>query len=156
MLRWRGAGRSGGRGAAALVLLALGGAGCLGDLVPVPSGPAPQSGTAPPPSDDGGSGDGGASLFQTMIWPDVARLNCPACHNGGPPMRLIASPASSGDWMMNYAQFSARAGTGPQSLVLTKNLVGSGVTHGGPKPFASTSDATYTNWLNWIMAGAPP
>ncbi|MGZ3438868.1 MAG: hypothetical protein ACXVDD_05110, partial [Polyangia bacterium] len=86
---------------------------------------------------------------------DLTRLGCPSCHNGGPPMKLIPAPASGTDWAANYAELLSRASSGDQSLLLTKNLAGSGVTHGGGTPLSSTSDPTYVRWLAWITAGAP-
>lgn len=131
--------------------VALSATGCLGDLVPY-SAP-----TIAGPGDDGGASDDlGPVAFQPDIMSDLTRLGCPACHNGGPPMKLIPAPSSGTDWAANYDQVVARAGAGAQSLVLTKNLSGSGVTHAGGAPFASASDATYSRWLAWITAGAPP
>ncbi len=138
---------------AALPLLLALTSGCLTDLVPLSS-----------PGNDGGAatrsaqvdcGDAGASGFACGIWPSVKMLGCPGCHSGGPPMKLIATPTSASDWSGNYMELSARAKMGSMSLVLTKNLVGSGVMHGGGSPFASTSDPTYVAWLDWINAGAP-
>jgi hypothetical protein len=145
------------RTAAALLVLALGAAlsGCLTDLVPLTtngSSPdaAPSINSTPPPCSDAGM-----SGFTCGVWPSVKMLGCPGCHNGGPPMKLVAAPASASDWKSNYTEFSARAKSGAMSLVLTKNLTGSGITHAGGSPFASTSDPTYTAWLAWINAGAP-
>jgi thioredoxin reductase/NAD-dependent dihydropyrimidine dehydrogenase PreA subunit len=151
--------------AAGVVLaLALAASGCLGDLVPYsppsgPAAPAPQSASsadAGPSSDGGAPVDGaGTAAFQPDIMADLTRLGCPSCHNGGPPMKLIPAPASATDWMANYAAVEARAMNAAQSLLLTKTLAGSGVTHAGGSPFASTSDPTYARWLAWIDAGAP-
>jgi thioredoxin reductase/ferredoxin len=144
--------------------------GCLGDLVPYqpPGQPAPSPQSAPSttaPSDgsagsaptDGGTPDDAAGLvaFQPDIMNDLTRLGCPSCHNGGPPMKLLPAPASATDWAANYAAVQQRAMNGPQSLLLTKTLAGSGVSHGGGSAFPSASDATYARWLAWINAGAP-
>jgi hypothetical protein len=135
-----------------IVALALGTTGCLGDLVPY----APPAAAASP---DGGVATAAAATatgqFATDIMPDLVRLGCPACHNGGPPLKLIAAPANDTDWASNYSQLKARASSGDQSLVLTKNLSGSGIAHAGGAPFTSTADATYIKWLAWINAGAP-
>lgn len=140
--------------AALLFAVALGASGCLGDLVPY-SAPAP----APRATDDGGASPdaGGPIVFQPDIMADATRLGCPACHNGTTaPMKLIPAPQSGTDWGANYGEFSMRAMSGASSLVLTKNLAGSGVSHGGGAPFTSTSDPTYVRWLGWIDAGSPP
>lgn len=138
--------------AALFFAVALGGSGCLGDLVPY-SAPAPVI------ADDAGAPDdaGGPVVFQPDIMNDATRLGCPSCHNGtSAPMKLIPAPQSGTDWSANYAEFSMRASSGAQSLVLTKNLAGSGASHGGGTPFTSTSDPTYVRWLAWIGAGSPP
>lgn len=140
--------------AALLFAVALGAGGCLGDLVPY-SAPPP----APLATDDGGASPdaGGPIVFQPDIMADATRLGCPACHNGTTaPMKLIPAPQSGTDWAANYGEFSMRAMSGADSLVLTKNLAGSGVSHGGGAPFTSTSDPTYVRWLGWIDAGSPP
>jgi hypothetical protein len=128
--------------------------GCLTDVMPLSSGGSPDAApsikSAPPPCSDAGM-----SGFSCGIWPSVKMLGCAGCHNGGPPMKLLTSPASANDWTSNYTEFSARAKSGSMSLVLTKNLAGSGITHAGGSPFASTSDPTYVEWLAWINAGAP-
>ena len=138
--------------AALLFAVALGTSGCLGDLVPYSPPPAPAL------TDDGGAPEDAAGpvVFQPVIMADLTRLGCPSCHNGAPPMKLIPAPQSGTDWSANYAEFSMRAASGAMSLVLTKNLQGSGVSHGGGAPFSSTSDPTYVRWLGWIDAGAPP
>ena len=139
--------------AALLLAIALGGSGCLGDLVPYSAPPAPVL------TDDAGAPDdaGGPVVFQPDIMSDATRLGCPSCHNGTTaPMKLIPAPQSGTDWSANYAEFSMRASSGAQSLVLTKNLAGSGVSHGGGAPFSSTTDPTYVRWLAWIAAGSPP
>lgn len=74
---------------------------------------------------------------------DMKSYGCPACHNGSIPM-----PDT-------YAGVSAEAMAGTSSKLLTKTLQGSGVTHGGPQPFASTSDPIYQRWLAWATGGAP-
>ncbi len=138
--------------AALLFIISFGAAGCLGDLVPYS---APSSSL----TDDGGASPdaSGPVVFQPVIMADATRLGCPACHNGTTaPMKLIPAPQSGTDWMANYTEFSMRAMSGAQSLVLTKNLAGSGVSHGGGTPFSSTSDPTYVRWLAWITAGSPP
>jgi len=141
--------------AAALLLFAVafGASGCLGDLVPYNAPPAAAL------TDDGGAAPdaSGPVVFQPDIMADATRLGCPSCHNGTTaPMKLNPAPQSGTDWAANYAEFSMRAMSGAQSLVLTKNLAGSGVSHGGGAPFTSTSDPTYVRWLAWITAGSPP
>ncbi|HEX9104978.1 MAG TPA: NAD(P)-binding domain-containing protein, partial [Polyangia bacterium] len=87
--------------AALLFAVALGGSGCLGDLVPYTPPPASTS--------DGGTIDNsGPAVFQPGIMSDLTRLGCPSCHNGGPPLKLIAMPASASDWMANYTEFTMR------------------------------------------------
>jgi hypothetical protein len=69
-------------------------------------------------------------------------------------------PTLTVDWLSNYNDIHKDCttldclGGGANSLLLTKPLQGS-VTHGGIKPFASTSDPTYQRWLAWINGGAP-
>jgi thioredoxin reductase/ferredoxin len=140
--------------AALLLATAFGAAGCLTDLVPLPSGaPAASAGNSQPAGLDL---DGGVPNFNPGIMKSVQMLGCPGCHNGGTtPMTLIASPATPDEWTANYMDFSARAMDGAMSLVLAKNLQGSGLSHVGGAPFASTSDPTYQAWLAWITAGAP-
>lgn len=146
----------------ALILIS----GCTGDLVEI--GPAAKadlagSGGGPPPDMSQGQGPGGemgpnAAKFFPDIQADVDRLGCTAggCHGGTQiPVMKMGAVAGSGDAnytnIMNDINTTAPA----QSPILTKNLMGSGQTHGGGTKFSSTSDPTYQKWLGWIAAGAP-
>ena len=107
--------------------------------------------------------DAGAAplTFAPTIESDLDTLGCSAsggglCHGGGTaPMHLVMGASDSVSLMLNYAQVKPRASSGATSLLLTKPTMGTGVSHAGGQPFASTSDATYQRWLAWITAGDP-
>jgi hypothetical protein len=111
------------------------------------------------PAPDGDGTDGmPAPRFDPDLQNDINRLGCgsSSCHGGSTAPILKANPVSAADKTANYDNFKARAMAGEISLVLTKNLEASGVSHAGGKSFPSTSDATYRRWLAWINAGNPP
>lgn len=103
-----------------------------------------------------------AAYFDPDIQHDLDSLGCTtsACHGGASSPVILPMPATSAAWLSNYDDIHKDCttldclGGGASSLLLTKPLQGS-VTHGGIKPFASTSDPTYRRWLAWIAAGAP-
>jgi hypothetical protein len=108
------------------------------------------------------SAESSATLFAPDVQADLDARGCTiaACHGAsgtGAVMVVKASATTQTDIDANYASVMAEvnATTPTQSPLLTKPLTGSGVTHSGTKPFASTSDPTYVRWLNWIQAGAP-
>ena len=151
----------------ALLVATLSTAGCVGDLVeqsaqlrqdlgPLPGNPdLAQASTADGPlqQTDGGT----ATRFDPTIQNDVNALGCAAssCHGGTQTPVMVRTPVSPADKTANYTNFKMFAAMGEMSLVLTKNLAGSGVTHTGGSAFATKSDATYQRWLAWINAGNP-
>jgi hypothetical protein len=123
--------------------------GCIGDIVEL-----------------GGSGDGGGDLaqsgpakFNPTIQMDLDTQGCTAaaCHGGtqAPVVKMGATAQADIDSNYMHVMVDVNMTAADQSLLLTKPLQNSGVTHSGTKPFASTSDATYQRWLAWIQAGAP-
>jgi hypothetical protein len=129
--------------------------GCLDELVAtVPSGP---DFAAAPVVSGGDLGGGTASQFDPTIQADIDRLGCSSasCHGSGLKPALKAAPQTAADKLANYTAFVSDAMAGASSLVLTKPLAASGVSHGGGKLFSSTSDATYARWLAWVDAGGP-
>jgi hypothetical protein len=148
-----------------LATLGAGAGGCVADLVPLSTGTPNATDTsdlatgssdmATSPTTPPSPSDAGGPAFNPTIWSSVQSLGCAGCHSGGPPLKLVAAPTSASDWSSNYREFSSRAKNGDKSLVLTKNVAGSGVSHAGGSAFSSTSDPTYVQWLAWINAGAP-
>ncbi len=132
--------------------------GCIGDLVELT--PKDQgTNNNPDLSMGGGGGDGGGGgnpVFNPDIFNDIVSLGCTSggCHGGTTPpvLKNMTDPTTM---MANYTNFTADANMGAGSLVLTKNLAGNGVSHGGGKAFPSTSDPVYMRWLAWINAGNP-
>lgn len=142
-----------------LLILSFAAAGCVGDLVEIGGNNGADLSTGGGSPDlagmNGGGGDGGSTQsvhFSPDIETDIENLGCTAsvCH-GGSQIPVLKNGAA----MMNYTNFKADAMTGENSPVLTKNLQGSGVTHGGGSKFQSTSDPVYVRWLAWINAGNP-
>jgi len=121
--------------------------GDLGGARPDASGGGGDSKMMPPPA-----------TFASTIQKDMDAIGCTAntCHGGGQiAMHVLANATAQNDLLANYGEVQPRASSGAMSLILEKNLMGSSVSHGGGKPFASTGDATYQRWLAWIDAGAP-
>jgi hypothetical protein len=122
--------------------------GCIGDIVEL-----------------GGSGDAGADLAQSgpakffpTIQTDLDTQGCTAaaCHGGTqvPVVKMGATAQADIDTNYMHVMVDVNTTAPDQSLLLTKPLQNSGVTHSGTKPFAGTTDATYQRWLAWITAGA--
>jgi hypothetical protein len=82
---------------------------------------------------------------------DIDTLGCSntTCHGSG-----LKPSMKAGDAAGSYPGFVGDAMSGADSMVLTKNLMGSPLTH-SVKPFASTNDPVYQRWLAWITAGNP-
>jgi hypothetical protein len=100
--------------------------------------------------------------FKPDIQADIDALGCAAvgCHavsSGLYAPLLQAMPGTLAE-MQNYNNFMVDANGGAAALVLTKPLMGSGVTHGGgapgTKPFVDTNDPTYKRWVLWLSEGA--
>ena len=93
-----------------------------------------------------------SAKFNPDIETDIENLGCSnaACHGGAQTPVLKNGQAAA-----NYTNFVMDAMSGANSLVLTKNLQGSGMTHAGGIKFTSTSDPVYQRWLKWINAGNP-
>jgi hypothetical protein len=119
-----------------------------------------------PAGDLGGAKDGPGSpdlamaktTFDPSVQNDLDTMGCSqnACHGSGIiNLNLVEKPASMADVDANYAEVKQRASSGAMSLLLLKNLKGSGQSHGGGMPFATTMDPTYQRWLAWINDGAP-
>jgi hypothetical protein len=100
----------------------------------------------------GGSdaGSGGSVGAFAAIQMDIDSLGCSgtSCHGSG-----LKPSVKAGDAAGSYPGFVVDAMNGADSLVLTKNLMGSQITH-SIKPFASTNDPVYQRWLAWITAGS--
>ncbi len=137
-------------------------AGCTGDLIEI--GPNANhdmatSGGAPDLAQGGGGEMGPTTVKFIDIQHDLDTLGCTnaGCHGGTQKPVVKAMATSTTDLMMNYMDVlgDVNAGAPDQSLLLTKPLTGSGVTHSGTKPFMSTQDPVYQRWLNWIKAGTP-
>lgn len=98
-------------------------------------------------------------FFDPTIQNDINALGCTtsSCHATASRI-LVPNPKTPADVDNNYQALLGDSLSGAASLVLTKNLANSGVTHAanvaGAKPFQSTSDPTYQRWLVWINAGA--
>jgi hypothetical protein len=148
-------------------------AACVGDIVPLPergqdgggggNGNGTGGGNGNGTGGGNGNGSGGATddmgsaapptnVTFSAIEADIEAKSCTiaACHGGTQTPVL-----KNGDVTNNYTNFKMFATTGDQSLVLTKNLAGSGVSHGGGSAFPSNTDAIYVRWLAWINAGNP-
>ncbi len=99
--------------------------------------------------------DGGTSIaFRPTIQADLDAAGCIAgsvCHGGtDAPMPLVSAPMTDGDWLDNYTQVSARAGTLTMSLLLDKaNGAGGHVAPMDP------TDPVLIRWKEWISVGAP-
>lgn len=130
---------------ATMVLLVMGAAGCLGSF----------GGNNNNGGDDGGAGNN-AVYFDPDIQQSMDKLGCSSggCHgDAATPMHVVAL-AAGGNADANWAEVMPRTMNGGASLLLTKPVDASGVTHDGGKLFASDS-ATYKQWMAWIKAGAP-
>jgi len=144
------------------ILLVLSLSGCVGDLVDITQGPvtAKDAGggggqdAAPAPAGDGGTTK--AAVFNPTINADIQGCAASFCH-GGTQIPLLKTGTDAATITANYMSFSteAKKAAGAMSPVLLKNLVGSGVSHGGGTPFRDTTDETYVRWLAWINAGYP-
>lgn len=127
---------------------------------------AVAAGNQAPAVDLAVAGDATASAATPYFNPDIQHdldtLGCTtsACHGATTSPIIAPMPTLVADWLSNYDDIHKDCTTldclagGADSLLLTKPLQGS-VSHGGIKPFASTSDPTYQRWLAWIDAGAP-
>jgi hypothetical protein len=141
-------------GVAAVIALS----GCIGDLIEIPTGPKTDGGTT---ADLAGAVDDSGPPLMPKFFPDIQgdieRLGCTAaaCHGGSQVPNEISMPLTQTDKDNNYNGFKMRAMMGEMSLVLQKNLAGSGVVHTGGTAFASKADPTYQKWLAWINAGNP-
>lgn len=166
---------NGSLGLAIITVLAVCCGGCVGEVVDLTADlaarqpddlalPAREDAALPVAAEDGGSALDLAPPppappgFQAEIQKDIDGRGCSngGCHGGGAPMHLVPSPVAGADRMQNYKAFSARAMNGAQSLVLSKNLAGSGTSHAGGTSFPSKSDPVYQRWLAWIAGGNSP
>jgi hypothetical protein len=137
--------------------------GCVGDLVELTPGARTdmaqqqqvQADMAGPASNDDLAQP--TPHFNPTIQADIDNLGCSAsnCHGGTQTPVVKRLPITQADIDANYAAFKADAMNGEQSLILTKNLAGSGVTHTGGTSFANTQDPIYQRWLAWINGGTP-
>jgi hypothetical protein len=133
--------------------------GCVGDLIEIATGPKGDGGA--PTADLAGGSDDGAMAAMPKFFPDIQgdleRLGCTAaaCHGGSQVPNEIPMPVTQADKDNNYNGFKMRAMMGEMSLVLQKNLAGSGVVHTGGTAFAAKTDPTYQKWMTWINAGNP-
>ena len=101
-------------------------------------------GTPPPPPP-------AAVSYATDVAPIWTSRGCTGCHGGSGGLSLSGSATAS-----RSALLAGRVNTTTPaaSLILTKPLTGSGVSHGGGKTFSSTADADYQKILDWITQGA--
>jgi hypothetical protein len=102
--------------------------------------------------------------FKPDIQADIDALGCASssCHavSAGVYMPLLQAAPGPVAEMQNYTNLLPDIDTSnvQMSLMLTKNLAGSGITHAGSaniKPFADTNDLTYKRWLYWMQQGDP-
>lgn len=145
------------------------GSGCLAWVIPEYPPPAPgtdgssPSDLAPAAGSADASGGGAGAFAEVQSGLDQKGCTSSACHGGLQTPQLKAAPASDADKMANYNAFKIGCTQGKcidattplASLVLTKPLAGSALTHAGGKLFADFNDAVYVKWLAWIQAGAP-
>lgn len=140
--------------------------GCTGDLVEIGAGHKGDMAMAGGGGDmaQGAGGDAGqtALKFSPDIQMDLDAKGCTimGCHGtaGGTAVPTIKMGATAqADIDANYAAVMGEVNTTSpaQSLLLTKPLATSQITHQGTKPFTNEQDPTYVRWLNWIQAGAP-
>lgn len=89
--------------------------------------------------------------YATDVAPIWTSRGCTGCHGSSGGLSLSGSVTAS-----RNALLAGRVNTTTpsSSLILTKPLTGSGVSHGGGKFFSSTSDADYQKILDWITQGA--
>ena len=143
-------------------------AGCTGDLVELGAAATQDMSFAGVDMAQAGGGEMGptvAAKFSPDIQMDLDSKGCTigACHGtsgDGSVMYVKAMATAQADIDANYMTVTTLAGvintTGPdQSLLLTKPLGSSAVSHAGGKQFSTASDPTYVKWLAWIQAGAP-
>ena len=116
--------------------------GCSGEL------------TTPGQGADGVDGAAASSaVFRPGIQQDLDAAGCTSasCHGGTiAPMPLVASPDDEDDWLGNYNQVKARAGTTSSSLLIDK------ATGAGAHVAALTAaDPMMDRWLEWVATGSP-
>lgn len=110
-----------------------------------------------------GSPDAGSSsackdvaTFQSSAAPELINT-CVGCHGGGSAgaqsaMDLSALKGGSPDYATacNQAHFKVNTTNHAMSNILLAPLSGSGLTHGGGKPYGSTSSPGYVAIANWV------
>lgn len=143
-------------------------AGCTGDLVEIGVG-AKQDMSVGAAADmsQGTGGEMGPTTakFSPDIQSDLDAKGCTitACHGtsgNGSVMYVKGMATAQADIDANYMTVTTLAGVinsgaPDQSLLVTKPLGSSAVTHAGGKQFPTATDPTYVKWLAWIQAGAP-
>ncbi len=122
---------------------------CSGQLVPLGDG----TGDDDVPGVDGGS-TSNEPYYRPLIQADLDRMGCTAaadCHGmDGVPMTVLPAPADDLQWMANYDEVKARAGTTASSLLLGKPT---GL--GGHTVVLTATSPTLARWREWIGDGAP-
>lgn len=100
----------------------------------------------------------GDKSFKTDILPTFASAGCTAtgCHDAGARKGnlLLAGEAAAVQesiWIANVVNLVT---TEKSLLLLAPLATDTIVPHGGVKPFADTSNATYLLWRQWIEQGA--
>ena len=79
---------------------------------------------------------------------------CHATDGVGGKFKLVVSPVTDVDLAKNYQSALGQADNGPESKLLLKPLLASGMSHGGPKLFVNINDADYEVILHWILSTA--
>lgn len=88
--------------------------------------------------------------FVTNVYPIFKSRSCTGCHGNSGGMTLSGTAASAYTAVMAGRVDVAT----PTNSLLLKKPSTTGVSHGGGKIFASTSDADYQTILKWIQQGA--
>lgn len=105
------------------------------------------SGSAPPPPPPPPV----LVFYATDVAPLWTSLGCTGCHGSSGGLTLSGTASASRTELLAGR---VNTTTPSSSLILTKLLTGSGVSHGGGTIFASTSNASYQKILDWITQGA--
>lgn len=104
--------------------------------------------------------------FASAVVPLFTSKGCngTGCHTGATPAgglslsgtaSAVFTALSNGGASQTGSVREVNTTTPADSLILTKPLTGSAVTHSGGKQYTSTSDAAYVTILTWIQQGAP-
>jgi hypothetical protein len=96
------------------------------------------------------SGSGTGCHLQDVGVGGTFKVNRPAGAESVPPDYSL----SDSEYQTNFTSSERQSGGGTNSNILLKPLQG-GVSHGGPKLFANTSDPNYQRILYWLSNRVP-